>query len=118
MCTPSIKKGLDKMAGLRTAECLRRSHVPFFEALDGDKLQMLAETCKVRQFDVGRTVIRQGDIGETFYCIMYGTCSVHVKDVDDFGEVKEEKALVATLGEVPAISTAHRYMKGLTYIYV
>ena len=101
VCVPSLKRGLDAMVGLRTAERLKRSHIPFFQGLDNDKLDMLAETCKVREYSPNTVIVDQGDPGETFYCIVFGTVSVIVVDVDEEGKkvLNAEEKIVGELKE-------------------
>ena len=82
VCVPSIKHGLEGMVGLRSAECLKNSRIPFFEGLDTDKLNILAETCKIRKVEENIIIIGQGDVGESFYCIMDGSVNVFVCDTE------------------------------------
>ncbi len=117
MCAPSMKKGLDSMAGLRSAEVLKSVKVPFFEGLTTDKLNYLAETCRVRQFESGTEIIKQGDVGEAFFVIMFGDCVVNVcESVDETGKplggeaVKEVGTLHTSqyFGELALISDERR----------
>ncbi len=65
--------------------------VPFFKEFEGDPalqsyLQKVSEVMVPAEFKAGDTIIRQGDMGHTFYIVTEGTCAV-----EEDGERKDHK---------------------------
>mmetsp|Transcript_25216 Transcript_25216/g.58021 ORF Transcript_25216/g.58021 Transcript_25216/m.58021 type:complete len:835 (-) Transcript_25216:63-2567(-) len=56
--------------------CDALAEVPLFRYLPEDAMPNLAAVCVHRSYEAGQELIRQGDVGETFYIIMQGTVKV------------------------------------------
>jgi ATP-binding cassette subfamily B protein len=61
-------------------EAERLAGVPLFAGLDGDLLAALAGRLTLERFAAGDVVVRQGDHGDTMYCIHRGMAEVFVQD--------------------------------------
>lgn len=61
--------------------------------IDAEGIERLAENAQRQQFATGRAIVRQGELGDSFYLIVRGEVRVLVSDSDD-AEPKE----VARLG--------------------
>lgn len=58
----------------RAREALVR--VPLFASLSSRHLRRIAELCEEQRFMAGATIVRAGDIGDTFYVILEGEARV------------------------------------------
>lgn len=78
----------------RAREALAR--VPLFASLSPRHLRRAAELCEEQRFMAGATIVRAGDVGDTFYVILEGEARVvsptgrvwnHLYPGDFFGEI-------------------------------
>jgi cAMP-dependent protein kinase regulator len=84
--------------------------MPLFAELDAQQVQLIAAEMKEMAYEAGQVVIRQGEIGETFYVIQSGRVQV---TVEQDGEPKvvaergpgEYVGEIALLLEVPRTAT-------------
>jgi CRP-like cAMP-binding protein len=53
--------------------------IPLFESLSPEQLERLSRTCKQGHYPPGSVILREGDIGHTFYVIESGHVEVRVK---------------------------------------
>eukprot|EP00238_Polyblepharides_amylifera_P013871 CAMPEP_0196600234 /NCGR_PEP_ID=MMETSP1081-20130531/95278_1 /TAXON_ID=36882 /ORGANISM="Pyramimonas amylifera, Strain CCMP720" /LENGTH=712 /DNA_ID=CAMNT_0041926057 /DNA_START=363 /DNA_END=2501 /DNA_ORIENTATION=- len=65
--------------------------VPILSSLDKEERLKVAETLEEKIYLPGTTVMKQGEIGDTFYIIMEGEADVMLTKTDDNGRVVHEK---------------------------
>ncbi len=99
MCVPSMKRGLDDVARLRTADAIKATDVPFFKGIGSDKMELLALSCRLRQYWEGDNIIREGEVGKSFFVIAYGSCRVSIKDRNEDGSEKGTESDITILDE-------------------
>ena len=56
--------------------------VDFLRELDDEELRILAGSVRIRKFGAGETLMRQGEIGDTFYIIRHGVVDVTTNGAD------------------------------------
>lgn len=56
------------------------ANVPFFACLPQKELAQIVEISKEIRFDPGEYIVRKGDVGNSFYLILDGQVSIHIKD--------------------------------------
>lgn len=69
--------------------------VPLFEGLTSKQLKKVADLAEVARFMAGATLVKQGDIGDSFYVVLTGQAKVaangrtvnHLLPGDHFGEI-------------------------------
>lgn len=75
---PELKETFQSMVENRTANSLKT--IPIFQDLKENKpwnkLELLATLFKYEKFAAGDVLFKQGDPGDKFYVILYGTVSV------------------------------------------
>jgi len=84
-----------------TAAALKR--VPLFENCSGRELRDIARRGDERTYEPGRTVVRQGKLGDEFFVVLDGRADVHrggrkvrtLKSGDHFGELALLHSLMA-----------------------
>lgn len=54
--------------------------VPFFAHLSKSEHEEILEVSKEIRFDPGEFIVRKGDLGNSFYLILDGQVSIHIKD--------------------------------------
>jgi pyruvate,water dikinase len=100
------------------AEALQQ--VPLFAALEEHELEAIARLSKIRRFDAGETVIREGSGGAAFFVIDSGEATISIRGVDKgtlrggdhFGEI----ALIDEGQRMATITAATDLVcHGLTY---
>jgi len=84
-------------ASITRVDLLRQ--MPLFAELDAQQLQWIAAAMKPEAFGAGTVLIRQGEIGETFYVIQAGRVQVTV-DQDGEEKVIAERGPGEYLGEI------------------
>jgi CRP-like cAMP-binding protein len=52
--------------------------VPFFSIFTNDKLLNLSKTAKIKEYNVGDVIIREGEIGNTFHILASGEVGVYI----------------------------------------
>src|SRR5688500_18137567 len=78
-----------------------------FQLLDADGRSRLARVAHEVGFDVGETIVREGEPGDAFYAIVSGTVAVVA---DDFGQPKHIARIAAGsfIGEIAALTREPR----------
>ena len=97
-------------------------HMVMFAELTDDHLEGVAKRFEVERFEAGQNIIRQGDVGDTFYVIQEGTVEVvleglagpvqvlaHLQAGDYFGEI-------ALLERCPRTATVQAATKTSVYV--
>jgi CRP-like cAMP-binding protein len=67
---------LEKVNFLSEVDVLNKKFKNVFEK---DQLDSLAQLLKQEYFREGSTILRQGEVGDTFYIIQSGEVSIHIK---------------------------------------
>jgi cAMP-dependent protein kinase regulator len=91
----SLREKLDRSTA--RAELLRR--MPLFAELDAQQIQLIAAQLREEVYDQGAVIIRQGEIGETFYVIESGRVRVSVEE-DGQEKVVSERGRGEYVGEI------------------
>eukprot|EP01033_Poteriospumella_lacustris_P013111 gene13111-9389_t len=69
--------------------------VELFKALNLNQLQRLVDLMNEAHYSAGERIIRQGDLGDTFYVIVKGFCECSIDTIDAAtGAVKESKNIM------------------------
>lgn len=69
--------------------------VELFKALNLNQLQRLVDLMNEAHYSAGERIIRQGDLGDTFYVIVKGFCECSIDTLDAAtGAVKESKVVM------------------------
>ncbi len=99
----ALRDSLDR--SLARAELLRG--VPLFADLDAHQLQLIAAEMREEEFGAGEVIIRQGEVGETFYVIESGRVQTVVQE--DGGErVVAERGPGEFVGEIALLMQVPR----------
>ncbi len=69
--------------------------VPLFEGLSNKQLRKVADLAEVARFMAGATLVKQGEVGDSFYVVLTGQAKVvangrtlnHLLPGDHFGEI-------------------------------
>jgi cAMP-dependent protein kinase regulator len=91
----TLREKVDRSIG--RADLLRR--MPLFAELDGLQIQLIAAQLREETYNPGAIVIRQGEIGETFYVIESGRVQVSVAQ-DGEENVVAERGPGEYVGEI------------------
>jgi putative peptide zinc metalloprotease protein len=84
-------------ACIARVDLLRR--MPLFAELESQQVQLVAATMKEDAYETGQVIIRQGEIGDTFYVIQSGRVQVTVEQAGE-QEVLAERGPGEYLGEI------------------
>jgi CRP-like cAMP-binding protein len=68
----NITRILEYDCGRQIARALRKFDVPFFKVFSQDILTEFAQTAKILQYDRDEVIMREGDMGTTFYILISG----------------------------------------------
>jgi putative peptide zinc metalloprotease protein len=95
-------------ASVARVDLLRK--MPLFAELDGQQVQVIAATMNEQAYETGQVIIRQGQIGETFYVIQSGRVQVTVEQAGEHKVLAERGpgeyvGEIALLLEVPRTAT-------------
>lgn len=69
---PETQPILEHDCGEQIARALQKFDVPFFSVLNEDILTRFAQTAKISQFGPDEIIMRQGEMGATFYILISG----------------------------------------------
>jgi len=69
---PETQPILEHDCGEQIARALQKFDVPFFSVLNEDILTHFAQTAKISQFGPDEIIMRQGEMGATFYILISG----------------------------------------------
>jgi putative peptide zinc metalloprotease protein len=102
----SLREKVDR--SIARADLLRR--MPLFAELDAHQIQLIAAQLREEVYDPGAVIIRQGEIGETFYVIESGRVRVSVQEDGEEPVVAERgrgeyAGEIALLLDVPRTAT-------------
>jgi putative peptide zinc metalloprotease protein len=102
----SLREKVDR--SIARAELLRR--MPLFSELDTHQIQLIAAQLREEIYEEGGVIIRQGEIGETFYVIESGRVRVSVQEGGEEHVVAERgrgeyMGEIALLLDVPRTAT-------------
>jgi putative peptide zinc metalloprotease protein len=92
----SLRKKVDR--SIARADLLRR--MPLFAELDAHQIQRVASQLREETYDQGAVVIRQGEIGETFYVIEQGRVRVWVEGEEGEEAIIDERGPGEYVGEI------------------
>ena len=81
--------------------------IPVFSGIDGKTLKQLAARLKVQKFETGSPIIRQGEIGVTFYVIESGQVEVFVTQ-DNQEKILNQLGPGAYFGEIALLMNVPR----------
>jgi serine/threonine protein phosphatase PrpC/CRP-like cAMP-binding protein len=73
--------------------------VELFKALNLNQLQRLIDLMSESHYSAGERIIRQGDLGDTFYVIVRGSCECSIDTIDPTTKAVKESKVVMELKE-------------------
>lgn len=81
-----LKNKSGRLMGKRSSEVSSKmimaflNTVPMFQSLTAEQLEKLCSTVSVQQYGNGECIIRQGEVGTTFYIIQHGKANVRIQE--------------------------------------
>jgi len=79
--------------------------IPHFDRLDNDELDIMAEYIDYQKVEADRTLVKEGDIGESLYYIISGEMEIKKEALDGRQAVLARFKKGATVGEMAIIET-------------
>lgn len=76
---PFLRDRFELLAKQRIAEIFKKFEVPFFAQIPDELFKQLADLCSYENYGPDRTIFKEGDMGSTFYIIVYGYIDVYAE---------------------------------------
>ncbi|MEJ0070412.1 MAG: cyclic nucleotide-binding domain-containing protein [Pseudomonadota bacterium] len=102
---------IDHQGGAAHIDVPRLARFPLFSTLDSPDLTQLAGLFETDTFEAGRTIVKQGDIGQSFYIIVRGVVEVLREEPDKRHDISRPwrtaiiSAEIALLEAIPRTAT-------------
>lgn len=82
-----------------TDTLFRLRQMPVFDAMDAGRLPYVLQMAKLRRYDAGETIIREGETDQTVYFLILGRCTVEVDGlqvnaIQNVGDVFGEMGII------------------------
>lgn len=104
------QKAINTFVKEATVLSFKRYSVPFFVAIPEPKMTVLAKLCELSITDPGHVIAKQGQVGDKFFLLAHGTCTV-TKLVEDSDSKEMEVGRLGPgsyFGEIALVSKSDR----------